>query len=266
MTLAWISTIYPNRLGSHIMDYSCHISPMIHHFPAISSWGDADCGGDISKVGDWVTAGWPDSWKVTFSNKTGQTHGEIRFRWFQMISWYKNMWSRPHRTELMMFIIIWITMYIYITIYIEIIFKIFKSTFGLTTPSDSRWKINWWMCKRFLPPSEHLLRYWPPDGWFHGDTWNMALAHYGSVCPSIPGFGVAVPLSLTFVLFRNPRSLGPFSRVRIFGFQNKAQKCGKKKSAQGMMEIVPWIFRPDSPVGSSEEYPVVPSGTFTSKN
>ena len=126
MTLSWISTIYPNRLGSHIMDYSCHISPMIHHFPAISSWGDADCGGDISKVGDWMTAGWPDSWKVTFSNKTGQTHGEIRFRWFQMISWYKNMWSRPHRTELMMFIIIWYNC-------IFIIFKIFKSTARILT-------------------------------------------------------------------------------------------------------------------------------------
>jgi hypothetical protein len=261
MTLSWISTIYPNRLGSHIMDYSCHISPMIHHFPAISSWGDADCGGDISKVGDWMTAGWPDSWKVTFSNKTGQTHGEIRFRWFQMISWYKNMWSRPHRTELMMFIIIWYNC-------IFIIFKIFKSTFGLTTPSDSRWKINWWMCKRFLPPSEHLLRYWPPDGWFHGDTWNMALAHYGSVCPSIPGFGVAVPLSLTFVLFRNPRSLGPFSRVRIFGFQNKAPKCGKKKcpgydgdcALDFQAWLTSWFFRgvPYSTIWSS--------GTFTSNN
>lgn len=68
---------------------------MIHHFPAISSWGDADGGGDISKVGDWMTAGW-----------LGQ---------MVMISWHKNMWSVPHRTELMMFIIIWkIWMCIYI--------------------------------------------------------------------------------------------------------------------------------------------------------
>lgn len=49
------------------------------------------------------------------------------------------------------------------------------------------------------------------------------------------------------------------------GFRIKLRSVAKK-SAQGMMEIVPWIFRPDSPVDSSEEYPIVPSGTFTSKN